>query len=547
MFLNKASIPLAAAAAALLFGAQAHAQAVYFSPSARADAMARYYSYSNRYDSRHDRGYVRFAPPRYGAPPRVIDRAPVIPERDVYAAQGRRRVQQRLNELGYNAGSVDGVYGQQTRNAMAAFQADIGARATGRLTADQIEALYSAGPAKRRPVVREPEPDLAVIEAPAEPPVPLPTPARTKSVTAAPAAAPSTDAMPAAGPTEPAKETETAPAASARQPAPVRPADPADEPVETSTIQAMVGPTADKPAKDKPQPAPAPKTEAAAAGQADSARPLRTIVATRTTDTVATGAGDQSPTGRANSARIAQAPSDSATPTIDGDKVITLPAGAAPRPLPRGAVPADPFREAAYKPMVFGMTTGTGKEEARQNLALNGYRDCAETGETLFCTSSNRSMTDTIAVAFAANQPSKPVYLIRRVLAFKNPVSREFLERQMQSRYPELLSQPDGTLSSADNCRTTIGLKAGAEDDDALEVLYKKRKSDSAIDDETLDLIDACPDYYALAFDGTETVSNVEIVLFSSASMRSEHSAALRERRSMREPGAENPADNLKF
>jgi peptidoglycan hydrolase-like protein with peptidoglycan-binding domain len=35
-----------------------------------------------------------------------------------------REVQQRLNDLGYNCGPVDGVYGQQTRNAVMAFQKD---------------------------------------------------------------------------------------------------------------------------------------------------------------------------------------------------------------------------------------------------------------------------------------------------------------------------------------------------------------------------------------------------------------------------------------
>ena len=47
-----------------------------------------------------------------------------------------RKIQQKLSDLGYSVGSVDGVYGQKTQNAVKAFQRNVG------LTADGI-----AGPA----------------------------------------------------------------------------------------------------------------------------------------------------------------------------------------------------------------------------------------------------------------------------------------------------------------------------------------------------------------------------------------------------------------
>lgn len=47
-----------------------------------------------------------------------------------------RRIQQKLSDLGYSVGSVDGVYGQKTQSAVKAFQRNVG------LTADGI-----AGPA----------------------------------------------------------------------------------------------------------------------------------------------------------------------------------------------------------------------------------------------------------------------------------------------------------------------------------------------------------------------------------------------------------------
>ena len=42
-----------------------------------------------------------------------------------------RTVQQRLNEMGYNAGAVDGVLGPHTRRALRKFQSDRGLRANG--------------------------------------------------------------------------------------------------------------------------------------------------------------------------------------------------------------------------------------------------------------------------------------------------------------------------------------------------------------------------------------------------------------------------------
>ena len=53
----------------------------------------------------------------------------------------RREVQSRLTSLGFSTGGVDGVFGQNTRQALAAWQRDTGMRASGYLTADQLRAL----------------------------------------------------------------------------------------------------------------------------------------------------------------------------------------------------------------------------------------------------------------------------------------------------------------------------------------------------------------------------------------------------------------------
>ncbi|MFN3844395.1 MAG: peptidoglycan-binding domain-containing protein [Paracoccaceae bacterium] len=53
----------------------------------------------------------------------------------------RRDIQRRLTMLGYNTRGVDGVFGRNTRLAIAAWQRDEGLRASGYITADQLREL----------------------------------------------------------------------------------------------------------------------------------------------------------------------------------------------------------------------------------------------------------------------------------------------------------------------------------------------------------------------------------------------------------------------
>lgn len=53
----------------------------------------------------------------------------------------RREIQRRLTLLGYNTRGADGVFGANSRRAIAAWQRDEGLRASGYLTADQIREL----------------------------------------------------------------------------------------------------------------------------------------------------------------------------------------------------------------------------------------------------------------------------------------------------------------------------------------------------------------------------------------------------------------------
>lgn len=378
-----------------------------------------------------------------------------------HAAKGRQSVQRRLNQLGYNAGPVDGVYGDLTRTAMASFQRSLGDRATGHLTSAQVAALYESTKPGR--LDYSTQSSVEVIPARADPIV-------TDTV--------STNAndAPAVGP--------------------------------VFTPQGLpVGVEAKKNT-----------TKGDTSGGSD----MRTIIAQQT----------------------AVAP----VPNIDDGFVITLPPGALPLPLPRAQPSANPFGNRKWQPKIFDITAGDGRSDVRKKLTENGYRNCSEDESTMVCSSDNQSMSDKISVAFSVDETEKPAYLIRRALTFKKPVKRAFLERQMAGRYPQLLSDDDGIVSSSESCKDAVGLTPGSAGTDALQTLFNQQKAKADIDAATLDLLEACPDFYALAFDGDETVSHVEIVVFNSATMRTKHLAELRQRKFERSKGGDGQAGKtLKF
>lgn len=378
-----------------------------------------------------------------------------------HATKGRASVQRRLNQLGYNAGPVDGVYGDQTRAAMASFQRRIGDRATGRLTSEQVAVLYDS--TKPGQTDYTPQSSVEVIPARADPIV---------TDTVSPAA---TDA-------------------------------PAVGPVFTPEGLPVGVPAKKKAGKDK----------------SSDGSDVRTIIAQQT----------------------AIAP----VPNIDDGIVITLPPGALPLPMPRGQPSANPFGNRKWQPKIFGITAGDGRSDVRKKLNENGYRNCSEDDSTMTCSSDNQSMSDKISIAFSVDETEKPAYLIRRGLTFKKPVKRAFLERQMAGRYPQLLSDDDGIVSSSEACKDAVGLTPGNAETDALQTLFNRQKAKADIDAATLDLLEACPDFYALAFDGDETVSHVEIVVFNSATMRTKHLAELRQRKFERSKnGDSETGSTLKF
>ncbi len=87
--------------------------------------------------------------------------APTLSESDV------RQVQQALNQAGYNAGRVDGIWGPQTRSALSNFQESEGLEPTGQLNDRSLLALgisvseFAAGEFEKAPTERDVPPGAA--------------------------------------------------------------------------------------------------------------------------------------------------------------------------------------------------------------------------------------------------------------------------------------------------------------------------------------------------------------------------------------------------
>jgi peptidoglycan hydrolase-like protein with peptidoglycan-binding domain len=72
---------------------------------------------------------------------RTAARAPAFYEQPTISRSETRQVQQKLNDLGFDAGQVDGLWGPNTETALRNFQHAKGLQATGRLDEKTVDEL----------------------------------------------------------------------------------------------------------------------------------------------------------------------------------------------------------------------------------------------------------------------------------------------------------------------------------------------------------------------------------------------------------------------
>lgn len=94
-------------------------------------------------------------PPKGGNQPKASPQRPSQSSQQAQASRAEwKKVQGRLNELGFNAGSVDGRPGLQTKNAVVAFQRANGLQADGKVGPRTRSVLFSASARANVPTIR---------------------------------------------------------------------------------------------------------------------------------------------------------------------------------------------------------------------------------------------------------------------------------------------------------------------------------------------------------------------------------------------------------
>ncbi len=120
-------------------------------------------------------------------------------------------MQRRLAELGYYSGTVDGVYGNQTRRAVERFQYNNGLSADGIAGKRTLTVLYESTKVVYAPVEVTTTPAPTDTPTPASTDTPAPTFAPTPSPTPAPTPEPPATETPATATETPAADTSAAP------------------------------------------------------------------------------------------------------------------------------------------------------------------------------------------------------------------------------------------------------------------------------------------------------------------------------------------------
>ena len=365
-----------------------------------------------------------------------------------------RDYQTRLNSLGYNAGTPDGLYGRMTRTAVNDFQASIGAPITGRLSESDAGVL----------VQRTSQPLMTTsgtLPQYAAAGQPQPTPAFP-----APAGAPQqqqagvTPAFPTYGAAQQPQQAGAAPAfptiggATTQQQAPSN----------TPAFPQVTLPAQGQMAMNAGGSAPANAFAAAGAAPAPAPQPAFPAI-TQTPAQTATP-----PAAGAAQPAFPVVQAAAAAPQADGGSSNGANVTVA---LPTGQPPAGPLEHTA----IFDITTGSTLGEARQKLAFEGFSNCEDMQNITHCSTQRDGIQDLVAIQTAAMPDGEiKVGAMSRHLTFAQPMSQEALSSMMADKYAALLAAPN-QMTGSENCLTLSDLSAGGRSELTARIMTGDEQS----------------------------------------------------------------------
>lgn len=393
-----------------------------------------------------------------------------------------RDMQRRLNQLGFDAGTPDGIAGKRTRAAVSEFQFSIGAPATGKLSQSDISILIQS--------TNQQAADIGSVYQPNNQAFPIaPGFGQTSSGLGAPS--PATLGQNGGNTVypQPTFPTIAAPQFSGQAPQ------------AAGVGQLGVAfPLAAAPGTP-PQ------------GQPASAFPKLGVPANNNLGIAAVNAPVfQVP---ANAIPMNALPNGAVAPT---PKVVPAPGSVTPEiastqqmvslnTTARQALPViNQF------PSIFGISPGGNYLSSQAALANEGFSNCDDDGELLICEKENNSMNDRVIIGRSEGGPDAVVYMAGRELTFKNPVRKEFIVARLSEAYPAILGQANQRLASLE-CESFL---AGS-----TEVAFDPAMTSSELNG---DLIAACSTYFAINFSETpdqQMVESAVITLFDAGPLQS--------------------------
>lgn len=389
-----------------------------------------------------------------------------------------RDMQRRLNQLGFDAGTPDGIAGKRTRAAVSGFQHSIGSVQTGKLSQSDISILIQS--------TSQQAADIGSAYQANNQAFPMAPSLGQNSVF----------------PGAPSPATLGQNGGNTVYPQPTFPTIAAPQ---FSQQAAGVG----QPGTAFPlATAPGSPTQ----GQQASAFPKLGVPANNNAGIAAVNAPVfQVP---ANAVPMNALPNGAVAPT---PKVVPAPGSVTPEvATTQQMVSLDTTAQQAFPvieqfPSIFGISPGGNYLSSQASLTNEGFSECDDDGELLICEKDSNSMNDRVIIGRSEGGSDAVVYMAGRELTFKKPVRKEFIISRLSEAYPAILGQADQRLASLE-CESFLAT--------ATEVTFDPIMTSAELN---ADLIAACSTYFAISFVETtdkQMVESAVITLFDAGPLQ---------------------------